>query len=945
MKQDTAQELTPKNLYRLISGRLPHDEVFLTFADKPVRGMTLVSFWRELLENVISDETMSTLFPDDGRHPRIQSSLMNRTGTNPTPRLLRVDLGARLSPRTLLVLVSNCSEILIKLTYDSNRFHSALDLFEDRCAREDCFLSNATYRYLKLLRADYALVFDGRHSPILFRDSLRLAWNALFALFGPMMNGEELRQLMADREAAPAALWEQLCQDQSLNSRIHSAVRIHSLLAGSPLPEEEYIPLLLTPADVLRAVRERKKVLLTGPGGSGKTQLACQVFALAGQQSVYHMIVALTAGESLTESFAALFPDRVAKRAEDPLENIRKLLDDPTVLLIIDGLENVSAADGAAESFRGLSCDLLVTGRMPSLEGFMAIPVPRMSEDAAVRLLTLAGRGFFSPADQPALRSLSLRLGGHPLALRLIGSLCQTYYMKPAEMQAYLSAKGFQGLSLGQGREQQELQAMLGALLVRVPLRAEETQMMRLLSMLPERTWRAQDLKPYAADIEKAGVSCFTALERLSAMGLLQREPSGYGLHPVISSVFRVPAISAEEFPLLWAGLRRDYSGPVSKELQERFPETLRMIQTTSAPTRDALDVLDRLCATAMTRSRWQAQPWMLEKYRAWLDLLPHTDADEIDLLACRMLWCTVLPWQDRLDPLAEELSHYSAQDMLSSVHYILLVNMMEIGGPFIRRELVVSLLEKLRPPKEPVLRMINYLNFLGGTQRAVLREPESALETLREARELIPQAVEADSAEEATNCTRTAYTLADLKRYEEALPLMVRVLEILKKRGYAEDSPTFSASRNALSYFRGQCGDRVSARDALKKQLDQWEESGLPPDYNYLSLLLNYAITLDGLYQLEEAEETARRLVKLCRQMAVAGQENLPRGLELLGEVLMKQSHPGEALGYFMEADALFRKAYPASASNVVNCRKRMAEAMIAVGQTEEGRRILSEM
>ena len=945
MKQETPLELTPKNLYRLMTGKLTLFGACLSVSDEQVKGMTLVSFWRALLKDVLSVEILTTLFPDNGTHPRVQSSLMNRTGARPTPRFIRIDLDTRLSPRVLLTLISNCSEMLTLWNYDSARFQSALNLFEDQCAKGDSFLNNSIYRYLLLLRADYDLRFDGRHSPVLFRDSLRFAWNALFALFGPDMNGEELRRLRMDNNASPVALWEILCMDQTLNNKIHSTVRIYGQLAGFPLPEDDYIPLSLTPREALRLVQGKKKVLLSGIGGSGKTQLACQVYSLARGQSAYDMIVMLTAGGSLIEDFAALFPDKVNSRGDDPLEEIWKMLNTPATLLIVDGLDSPSGEEQVLNALQGLSCDLLITSRAASLDGFVAVAIPQMSEEEAVLLLMLAGKGYFTEKDREALKSLSNRLEGHPLTLLLTGSLCQSHYLTLAEILEHLSANGFEGLSLGAGEEKQDLCTLLSTLFIRVPLQKEERQLMRLLSMLPERTWRPSELNPYTADFEKTGISLAETLERLSTLGLLRRELTGYHLHPVIAETFRIPAIRADEFPYLWAALRKDYSEEINPEIQERYPVTLRMIQTTAGPNRDALYVLDRLCSTVMARPRWQALPWMLEKYQDWLDKLPHSSADEINCIACRMLWCTVLPWREQLDGLAEDLARYSGQDMLAADHYILLVNMMEIGGNFIRRDLLLTLLERLRPPEEPVLRLINYLNFYGGTQRTVLQDPEAALKTLHEARELIDRNGMLDTVEDATNDTRTAYALADMKRFEETLPLMSRVLTILKKRGYDDDSPTIRASRNSLNYFRGRCGDMVAARDSLKESIEQREKIGPPYDNDYIAVLTNYGAILLVLYQMEEAETVARKAVKLCQDTPGVCQSQLPIALGLLAHILQLEDRSAEALGYYMKADALFREVMPENNPIYLNNRVLMAEAMIAVGQTEDGNRILSDI
>ena len=76
--------LTPKNLYRLLKGTLP-GQTLPILAPHSTRGLTLVRFWRDTLTPLLNPSELDKLFPMDGTHPRVQSSLMNRSGSSSLP--------------------------------------------------------------------------------------------------------------------------------------------------------------------------------------------------------------------------------------------------------------------------------------------------------------------------------------------------------------------------------------------------------------------------------------------------------------------------------------------------------------------------------------------------------------------------------------------------------------------------------------------------------------------------------------------------------------------------------------------------------------------------------------------------------------------------------------------------------------------------------------------
>ncbi len=247
--------LTPKNLYRVLTGKGGYS----IFPQETLYGLTLVKFWRELLEDTLSEEILDRLFPADGTHPRIQSNLMNRTGSNPVPSLLVKGFHEASTDRVATGLIHNCMQFLAQRSYNAANYRRKMDQFEACCIKNDNLFSESLAEWLGSLKQYQPATVAGKIDPRVFTDSLRLATNALLCLFGPQMGGEEIRRFRTDPACAVEILWEKLNRmtadtdnrlvkamfyPEGLTERAMKLLRLMALL-----PEENAM-------DVLKELRE-----------------------------------------------------------------------------------------------------------------------------------------------------------------------------------------------------------------------------------------------------------------------------------------------------------------------------------------------------------------------------------------------------------------------------------------------------------------------------------------------------------------------------------------------------------------------------------------------------------------------------------------------------------------------------------------------------------------
>ena len=334
--------LTPKNIYRVLSGRLMGETDFLPQEQK----RSLIQFYRSVLTGAVSRETLQRLFPEDGPRPRVQSDLMNRSSSASLPRFLREEFEKQ---TPIPALARNLSGLLGCLVYQVESVFQTLSAFEDACFQQDFFITPQVREFLISLRRPWD---KHGYNWLVFLCAYRLAWLILFSFYGSQMNDPTLaRQCF---EADPDKTWKEIRSASSAAWQILTSG--DTLNACAPLPREKYVALSVTPETVAYRLQRDHRLLLSGMGGSGKTELARQALTLV---TAYRRAAFVQIENSLADSFRAAFPDIDEKDDEKLFCAVRSRLDEVPALLVLDQTDETVDLTVLLD----WPCDILATGR------------------------------------------------------------------------------------------------------------------------------------------------------------------------------------------------------------------------------------------------------------------------------------------------------------------------------------------------------------------------------------------------------------------------------------------------------------------------------------------------------------------------------------------------------------------------------------------------------
>lgn len=520
------------------------------------KGQTMLRFWQgQIVPEFRCMPCGKMIWRNDGKRNRYTSYLCNRSGEIKTYAEYARELNSQISEASLLNQISRFTD----------------------------FLSGRKYRHDILLRRIRELVRlteaeDPRFSPEIGKQILEAAsWQpgsvqgnlflagylltlmTLYAASGEMMD-DPVMAVLREEKYSVQKLWEAFLRPADEDSAEVSFLTIHSgILQDNPLPRHSFFGREEELFNLKEMASSRRKCLITGIGGIGKTELLRQLIRRCCEEKLVDKIAVVPYENGIMESFIRCFPGGHQQKPEDGFRRILHQLQQESrqgkILLLIDNLTGGMEEDPELEMLNSLDCAVLITTRRSSLAGYEAYAL----DAPTVRTGSLIFRdNYGSPLraeDQLILAEMLAEESlCNPLTLRLMARAARSRDWSVQELKAQLSQK-IARISWQEEDQTLRLTKIYRQLYSYTQIPKECHALAELFTLLPRDSYSAAFLEKWFPAVTDGALS--ERLESLAANGWLDRDEQGWSMHPFVAQCLRKTVLTEANTEQLFQTIRQ----------------------------------------------------------------------------------------------------------------------------------------------------------------------------------------------------------------------------------------------------------------------------------------------------------------------------------------------------------------------------------------------------
>lgn len=567
--------LTLKNIYMMLM-----NDDFPIYSESVIgrnerKGHTMLRFWRRCIaEDFRSLPCGKMIWRDNGKRNRYTSYLCNRSAEIKTYAEYAAEISSQVCLSSLLNQIDLFSRFLSDSKYKHDilmrRIHELIRLTEEEDPRLSPEITGQ-------IRETAAWQPSGVQSK-LFLASYLLTLLTLYASAGEAMDDPAMEMLRKE-EYSIESLWEEYNHPQKNGSGV-SFLSIHSgLLQDNILPKHQFFGRQEELFNLLEIASNRRKCLIQGIGGIGKTELLRQLIRICEEEKTVDKIAIVTFEGGIIESFARCFPGFLWQDPESGfhtvLYQLTKESEQGKVLLLIDNFVSTPEADEHIQQLGTLPCSVIITTRRANIAGFesytLDTPAPAIGS-----LIFRDNYGHpLSPGDQSFLtRMLSAEDLCHPLTLRLMARAAWNRNWSVQELKAQLEKND--SLVWQEDNRTVRLSQILRQLYSYIEIPEDSQKIAELFTLLPRDSYPLDLLIKWFPDI--FSIASAEKLEVLTKGGWLDKDASGYSMHPLIAQCLRRTVITEDRLVPMMRHLSTSFASyGIREEAVPENPEYLKI--------------------------------------------------------------------------------------------------------------------------------------------------------------------------------------------------------------------------------------------------------------------------------------------------------------------------------------------------------------------------------
>jgi len=535
--------LSLKNVYMLLM-----TEDFPIYSESVIgrndrRGQTMLRFWQgQIAEEFRCHPCGKKIWRSDGKRNRYTSYLCNRSAEIKTYTDYAEEIAAQISVSALLSQTDRFAEFLSSRKYRHDillrRTQELIRLAES----EDPRVSREIADQIR----EAASWQPGSGKEKLFQAAYLLTLLTLYSAAGEAMDDPVMAVLRA-KEYRIEALHDAYTSREK--SRDTVFLTLHSgLLQDNSLPPHHFFGREEDLFNLKEYAASGGKLIISGVGGIGKTELLRQLIRLCVKERIVDKIAVVPYESGIIESFARCFPDFLRKTPEESfhqeLYRLKKECAQGKILLLIDNLTNGPEEDPALKELTDLPCGILITTRRSALEGFETYSLKHPSASTGALIFRDNYGKPLSQEDQALLGEIltedSFCL---PLTLRLMARAAKSKGWSVRELKKQQGTNA-SSLTWQEDGRTVRLSQVYRQLYSYLPIPEKCLAITELFTLLPRSSYPPEFLRKWFPDT--VGSNAGEILDALAEGGWLDKDSGGYAMHPLIAQCLRRVVITED---------------------------------------------------------------------------------------------------------------------------------------------------------------------------------------------------------------------------------------------------------------------------------------------------------------------------------------------------------------------------------------------------------------
>lgn len=307
---------------------------------------------------------------------------------------------------------------------------------------------------------------------------------------------------------------------------------------------------------LMTLVNESSKVLISGMGGIGKTELARWIYQQSLQNDTFRHVGFLSYRDSIDETLLSALnpPDELPRRdqKEWAWNALHKLVQTERTLLVVDDVNKTVRQDTSLHRLLNLSCTVVLTSRRRSMANCKCLQIPSLKLDEGAKLF----ENIYGPIRENEKGNLTTIVQKiaycHPLTIKILASIGKSKKIGLADLRFELETMKFKLAYVEDGEPikfAEEYRKLFNLANLSIP----EIKTLEYFSILPY----VQLPKKHCAIMmqEAAEDTHDIVLSMLAQKNWLEESTGSFSMHPLIAEAIRFfRPFPAQEHPAFLNG-------------------------------------------------------------------------------------------------------------------------------------------------------------------------------------------------------------------------------------------------------------------------------------------------------------------------------------------------------------------------------------------------------